>query len=93
MTSTWGTVDLVGGGCSSPSSLVGHAAPLGSQRHADRWNASRAWLCSWCGPHADWACWKSGQAEKILAAYGEVATWVCVSTMLLAGLLVVLSLC
>ena len=53
---------------------------------------TRAWVRA-DGAHLTWAgrAGESGQAEQFWRAYGEVATWVCVSTMLLAGLLVVLS--
>jgi len=59
----------------------------------DRWNASRAlgFVLMVRTSRGLGVLEKVAKPRKFWRAYGEVATWVCVSTMLLAGLLVVLS--
>ena len=59
----------------------------------DRWNASRAlgFVLMVRTSRGLGLLEKVAKPRKFWRAYGEVATWICVSTMLMAGLLVVLS--
>ena len=94
VTSTWGTVDF-GWRWLLFAFLLWWAMLRRWEANGtlDRWNASRAlgFVLMVRTSRGLGVLEKVAKPRKFWRAYGEVATWVCVSTMLLAGLLVVLS--